>query len=150
MLPTLVRSRGNGHTPFGPLTHTAEDLFSDFADWWRGNGQSGDGITASYPADLRADGDKIVVDAEVPGFSKDEVTANLADGTLHIVAEHKEEKKKDGRHYLHERHYRRVERSISLPDEVDPDSIDAHLKDGVLHVEMKRTHSKSVCPIKVH
>ena len=45
----------------------------------------------------------------------------------------------DGRKFVHqERAYGKVQRLIKLPDTVDPDNIEAELKDGVLRLYLKK------------
>ena len=44
------------------------------------------GCTASYPVDIREDQTHFYVDAEVPGFTKDQIQVTLDKGVLQIVA----------------------------------------------------------------
>lgn len=55
-----------------------------------------------------------------------------------IAAERKSEEPKGTKH-LSERRYTRVERSFTLPSDVDESQIDAKLEKGVLHLEMPKT-----------
>lgn len=93
---------------------------------------------AAYPVDMNESDDKIVVDAELPGFQRDGVHVDIQDSRLHIKAERAEEKT-EGTSHVHERICNRVERLLSLPSEVDASKTTAKLKDGVLHIEMPKT-----------
>src|SRR4051794_8545860 len=63
------------------------------------NGQSaGEGNTrlAPYGVDIREDQDHFYVEAELPGFKKDDVDVTLENQTLTISAERREENKPGG------------------------------------------------------
>ena len=96
---------------------------------------------------FREDGDHIYVEAELPGYRKDEIDINLENQTLTISAEHKESKENKpsdkGEWLLRERRDSRFLRSFTLPATVDPQSVLAKLNDGVLTVTLdKREEAK--------
>jgi HSP20 family protein len=85
-----------------------------------------------------------VVELEVPGFDRDELTVEVADHTLVVSGEHEEEAEKAGRELLlHERLERRFERRFELPREVDADKVVAQCEKGVLTVHVPKTGSKA-------
>jgi HSP20 family protein len=112
------------------------------------NRYAGDGgnYLAPYGVDVREDADHVIVEAELPGFKKDEVDINLENQTLTISAEHKEkkdEKSDKGEWLLRERLYSRFQRSFMLPATVDPKSVQAKLNEGILTVTLnKREETK--------
>lgn len=149
MLPSLLH-RNRPSTPAVSFPHQAEDVFDRFLDFWNGNGQNADGTTAAYPVDIREQEGQILVDAELPGFKKDEVKVTLERGVLSIRAEHKEEKKKEqGTEYLNERSYRRIQRAFTLPADVDESKVEADLKDGVLHLTLQKSKNNSAHQIEI-
>src|SRR5690606_32301135 len=78
------------------------------------------------PAALWEEGDCFHVEAEMPGVERDAIDVTLEKNVLRITAERKQPEGE--RTYWHnERGYGRVERSITLPETVDPDSITAEL-----------------------
>jgi HSP20 family protein len=80
------------------------------------------------------------VTAELPGLDVSNIDLKYADGVLTIKAEkkeEKEEKKKD--YYLSERRYGSFQRSISLPNGIETDKIEAKFKNGVLTVTLPKT-----------
>ena len=127
-----------------------DELFENMMEAWRGSGSPGD-ETAAYPCDIREEDGQICVDAELPGFAKDEVKVTLDKGVLSIAAEHKEEqqKKDNGRNYLQERRYRRIQRAFSLPAPVNESSVQANLKDGVLHLTLQKSEESKAHQISV-
>lgn len=106
-------------------------------------GQQDGGRLAPFGVDVREDGDHLYVEAELPGFRKEDVEITLENQTLTISAERKEEQEKKGDLLLHERRYRQFVRSFTLPPVVDEKSVDAKLQDGVLTVTLnKREETK--------
>jgi HSP20 family protein len=106
----------------------------------------GGGRLAPYGVDVREDADHIYVEAELPGFRKDDVDITLENSTLTIAAERKDEneqKDDNGDWLLRERRYNRFLRSFTLPPTVDEKSVDAKLSDGVLKITLtKREETK--------
>lgn len=106
----------------------------------------GGGRLAPYGVDVREDADHIYVEAELPGFKKDDVDITLENSTLTIAAERREDKSENGDKgdwLLRERRYNRFVRSFTLPPTVDEKSVDAKLTDGVLTVTLtKREETK--------
>ena len=57
----------------------------------------GAGYFAPYAVDVREDADHLYVEAELPGFRKDDVDITLENQTLTITAERKSEQKHEAR-----------------------------------------------------
>lgn len=95
---------------------------------------------ATTPAMDVAETDKAYeITAELPGMSESDVEVVAANGVLTIKGEkkeEKEEKKKD--YYLSERRYGSFERRMQIPEDVDPDKIEAAFKKGVLTVTLPK------------
>ena len=86
----------------------------------------------------RHDG-KLFVEAELPGVRPEDVELHVCADKLTLSAEKNVEKKEGGEdksYFRSERSYGKVERMISFPVEVDPESAKASFKNGVLTVEM--------------
>jgi HSP20 family protein len=94
-------------------------------------------VTASYPVDIRETDDQIIVDAELPGFRKEDVSITLEQNMLSINAMRKVEEKK-GEAHLNERRYTRVSRAFTLPTAVDENKVDAKLEGGVLTLTLNK------------
>ena len=109
------------------------------------------GNLAPYGVDVREDGDHLVVEAELPGFKKEDVDITMENQTLTITAQKKmeqpapqgEQGKQQQAYLLRERRYTRFQRSFTLPDTVDEQTVDAKLQDGVLTITLnKRPETK--------
>lgn len=140
-LPTLFRPRSlsRRNDSLDTFEQMMQRLFDEFPTETTGVG---------YPVDIRQEDGHLIVDAEMPGFKNDEIDVSVADDMLTIRAERSSETPK-GRTHLQERHFTRVQRSFRLPSAVDPNSVDAKLEDGVLHLDMKETVSERVHKIQV-
>ena len=101
---------------------------------------------APYGVDIREDQDHLYVEADLPGFKKDEVDITLENQTLTISGEHRDEREnaeQKGDWLLNERRYARFLRSFTLPPTVDESKVDAKLADGVLKITLnKREETK--------
>ena len=146
-LPTRVqRGQGQGD-PFELAQREFDNLLGRFLGGREmSNGNGGGNYLAPYAVDVREDADHIYVEAELPGFRKDDVDITLENQTLTIAAERKEETGADakkGEHLLRERRYTRFLRSFTLPPTVDEQSVNAKLTDGVLTITLnKREETK--------
>jgi len=108
-----------------------------------GGGDGGQIRWSPFGVDVREDADHIYVEAELPGFKKDDVDITLENQTLTISAERKETSEKKGDYLLNERRYQRFLRSFTLPPTVDEKKVDAKLNDGVLSITLnKREETK--------
>lgn len=103
---------------------------------------------APYPVDMDEDENKIVVDAEMPGFQRDDINVDIQNGMVRISAE-RTQKEEQGRAHIRERQYSRVDRTIALPAEIDPDLSSASLSEGVLHIEMPKTGPESARRVEI-
>lgn len=136
-LPTRV-TRGPMADPFEAMHREFDQVLG------RVFGREGNGgaAWAPYAVDVREDADHLYVEAELPGFKKDEIEVTLENQSLTITAERKEENK-PGEHLLKERRYTRFIRSFMLPPTVDEQKVDAKLTDGVLCITLnKREETK--------
>lgn len=88
------------------------------------------------PASLWEDENRLYVELDAPGVSRESADVTYDKGTLSISLERSVP---EGRAYHHnERGFGRLTRSLALPESVDPESIEAELKDGVLTVSIAK------------
>jgi len=128
-----------------PMESMQREFDSALGRLFTGRGDSDGGYLAPYGVDVREDADHIYVEAELPGFAKDDVNVTLENQTLTISAERKQQTRKPekGDWLLNERRYSRFLRSFTLPPTVDQQSVNAKLQDGVLNITInKREESK--------
>ena len=91
------------------------------------------------PMDLVESEGHFVLKADLPGLSEGDVAIEVEDGALRISGERKAEREQSERGwYRIERSFGSFSRSLSLPDGVDPDGIDASFHNGVLEVRIPK------------
>jgi HSP20 family protein len=90
--------------------------------------------------DVAEDDEAFRVTVELPGMSDKDVAVTVADRTLTIRGEKKEEKeRKEKEVFRRERAYGSFRRTIELPIDVDAAKIEAKFKDGVLTIGLPKT-----------
>ena len=111
-----------------------------------------EGIWSWNPVvDVYENDNAIVVKAELPGVDKEQISVNVEGRILTLKGERKTENEaKEENYYRRERTYGSFERSFTLPAEVDPESIKAEYKDGVLKIEVPKPEEKKAKQITVH
>ena len=94
--------------------------------------------------EVRQTNGDLMVKAELPGLTKDDVKVELTDEALTISGERKEEKeeKREG-FYRTERNYGRFFRQVPLPEGAKTDKANATFRNGVLEVKVPVTKSES-------
>ena len=144
-LPTRVSRT----TAIDPFEYAQRDFDNLLGRLFSGSQGAGDGGTrlAPYGVDIREDQDHFYVEAELPGFKKEDVDITLENQQLTISAERKMETRQGdqnkGELLLHERRYSRFLRSFTLPPTVDEQTVNAKLDNGVLTITLnKREETK--------
>jgi HSP20 family protein len=76
---------------------------------------------------------------ETPGMCQSDLSIEVSGDVLTIQGQKQEEKENKDRHFYRiERSYGSFQRTLALPDDADPDAINAVLKDGVLELAIPR------------
>jgi HSP20 family protein len=88
------------------------------------------------PLAMWEDDDHIWIEAELPGVAAADLEVTVHHGVLHICGERKQE---EGRRYLYNGCWSGpFQRTITLPEALDTESVQATLKDGVLHIRLAK------------
>ncbi|APW98483.1 heat-shock protein Hsp20 [Halobiforma lacisalsi AJ5] len=88
--------------------------------------------------DLADRGDEFVLTADVPGFEKQDIELRLSDDTVHITAKRERETTQESdeadedMYIRSERERRSLSRSVSLPQPVEEDAVEATYRNGVV------------------
>lgn len=94
----------------------------------------------SPSVDIYEEGNELVLKADLPGITKDEVEINVTDNVLTLTGEKKREEKVERENYFrYERSHGSFCRRFHLPDGIDTEKIKAHYKEGVLEVRLPKT-----------
>jgi HSP20 family protein len=94
----------------------------------------------SWPTlNLYDEGNKLMLEAELPGLAEQDIKVSLNQNVLSISGERKVETPEGYSVHRQERGAINFARSVSLPCQVDTDKVAAHVKDGVLTVTMEKS-----------
>ena len=134
---------------FAQLQDRINRVFSD------SYGRSDEGLMTSGnwapPVDIYQNGDhEVVLKAELPDMTREDIDITVDNGTLTIRGEKKfsSEVKEESFHRI-ERRYGSFSRSFSLPQTVDTGKVGAEYKDGVLTVRLPLREEAKPRQIKV-
>ena len=123
----ITSYKKNGYDPFKELRAWQKAFFGD-------EGQAG------LKTDIRDTGDSYVIDAELPGYTRDEINVEVNDDILTISAEkHSEsnDEDKNNGYIRRERYFGSVSRSFNI-SEVDAAAITAKHENGVLSLTLPK------------
>ena len=126
------------------IDHLVNTLWGDFG---RGNGAA---AAWSPTVDATETEDKIVVSAELPGLSREDIKITLKEGVLTIEGEKQSDSEsKEEKPQWTERRYGKFSRSFNLPTEIDAGKVSAVCKDGVLKLTLPKAEEAKPKEIEV-
>lgn len=133
------RTQTDPFRDFAGLRRQMDDVFNRSLGAFLGD--NGETMSSWAPAMdvLERDGE-IVLRAELPGLTDEDVEITIENNTLSLRGEKKfeEETEQEGVYRRVERRYGSFYRSFSLPSTVDQDSIDANFRNGVLEIHLPK------------
>lgn len=91
--------------------------------------------------------------AFVPGVDPGSIDVQLERGLLTISGERKAalpDAQSKAAEHINERFAGKFHRALTLPDDADPEGVDAHLQDGVLHITVRRRAAAQPRRIEIH
>lgn len=101
-------------------------------------------------SDVSESDTEIQITSELPGVSEDDIDITLENGLLRISAVKNTEDQKDEKTWhVSERSYGRFERSMRMPAGIDPATIKADYKDGVLKIRVPKPTNLSSSSQKI-
>jgi HSP20 family protein len=124
-----------------------------FEDTVRSMNESGGVINTGHwlALDVYERDDAYIIEADLPGLRPDDIDVTIQKRTLTISGEIMREDAPEGtRELLRERVYGRFSRSITLPDPVEVDHIEANYHDGVLSLTLPRAEEAKPRQIAVN
>lgn len=146
MLPTNGTS-SNGNFPSllimedWPFNSTLKRLNS------RVNGDIGHSY---FNADLTEYADRYMISIDVPGISREDMDISMENNTLSIQIKREKLAEEEGAKYLHSgRWFGSTVQTITLPDTVSNDEVEAALKEGVLTIVLKKQPEKQARKIEI-
>lgn len=94
----------------------------------------------TYPkVNIRDEESEVVIEAEIPGLTKDQVSVEIQDGILRIKGEKRHEDETKKKNYVHrELKQSSFCRSFTLNDNLDQGQVNAKFENGLLEVSLKK------------
>ena len=123
-----------------PFERDNDNVFDTFDNFTRNFFQSSNTNLPAFRTDIRDAGNKFVLEAELPGFNKEDIKLDVKDGILTITAEHKEqqdEKDSKGTYIRRERRYGSFTRSFDITG-IDENGITAAYQNGILELNLPK------------
>lgn len=118
-------------------------MFDSFFDW-----QVPAPRFNAAPLDLYEKDGKYVLELATPGYDPKEINVEVSGGTVTVSGEHEEKsEKKDVRYHRREMRRGSFSRTVTLPQDLDANSVAATIDKGLLKVEL--TPVKPIAPKKI-
>lgn len=128
--------------PFRELVGLQERMNRIFDETLAGASRREDeALTTTWtpPVDILERKDRILLTAELPGFSEEQIRLRFEEGVLTLEGERRFQKEADdARYHCVERSYGRFSRSFRLPANVDEEAISATFVNGLLVIELPK------------
>ena len=123
---------------------TSFDIFDDFFD----EGFFPKKERNLMKTDIREKKDKYVVDIDLPGFEKENISLSLDNGYLNISAKtEKEENSEDEERFVRqERFYGECSRSFYVGEDITEEDINAKFNNGILKIEIPKKEKQEKLP----
>lgn len=121
------------------------DLFDDmFNDSFLMSGNS----SRLMKTDIKEKDKEYVIEMDLPGYEKENIKINIADGylTIHAVSSKNSSEKEEGKFVRKERYLGECSRSFYIGDDVNEDNIKASFKNGILKVEIPKKEAVEELP----
>ncbi len=131
-----IRKRGSFLNELTGMQQEMNRLFDDFFGERRSELAEGSWVPV---VDVSETDSEIVVRAELPGMTHENIELNLQENVLTLKGEKKQENKVENENFHRmERSYGSFTRSFTLPCDTNPEGIIATFKDGVLVVALPK------------
>ena len=102
--------------------------------------------------DIKEKKDKYVIEMDLPGYEKENISLTLKDGYLEISAKvNKEESNEENEKFVHkERYYGHCSRSFYVGEQIQEEDINAEFKNGILKINISKKPEKKELPEAKH
>lgn len=147
MFGTLRAFDGGLFDDFRRLEREMDQLFGS-GPWPNGIRSVGRG--AYPPINIGCNPTQVDVYLFAAGVDPSKLDVSIQQNLLTIAGERKVEPKEDADYYRKERFGGGFHRAVSLPDDVDPDRVDASYKDGILHITIQRREAVKPRQIEIN
>jgi HSP20 family protein len=156
-----INRRDRSNTSPATLWRTWDSFASDFDSFFEdfdralGNGKpqgktenSGRGPSFAPAADVHENDKGYELSFDMPGFKNDEISIDLNGRTL-SVSGHRERSTSDSKLHRSEKFYGEYRRSITLPENIKSEQIEASYENGVLSIQLPKAQLAEARKIQI-
>jgi len=123
-----------------PFDRSDNNVFDTFDNFTRDFFRKSNTDLPAFRTDIRDTGDSYLLEADLPGFRKEDISLDLKDGILTITAVHEQSEEKkagEGGYIRRERRYGSFSRSFDVTG-IEESAITASYQNGVLAVTLPK------------
>lgn len=122
-----------------------DEFFRDVSPGYYVKPLHGDALPAQIKVDVSENANEFVVQAEIPGASKDNIHVNIEGNIVSIRAEisQTDSQSKDDKLLRSERYFGEVSRSFQLPVDIDESASKARYDNGILTLNLVKNRKKT-------
>jgi HSP20 family protein len=118
---------------------------------WTGSRNIRSFPAGTFPAvNIGATPDTVTVYVFAPGLDPKTLDTSIRQNLLTIAGQREVDVQKDATYYRQERFSGAFRRMVSLPEDVDPERVEAKYVDGIVHVSVGRRASAKPRQIEIH
>ena len=133
--------------PYARKNHNVSNFnpFHDFDELERAF--FSDNALGEFKTDIQEDGDNFVLEADLPGFKKEEISLDVKDGYLTITASKgvdKEEEDKKTRRVIRQERFAGTSQRTFYVGDVRPEEVKCKYESGVLMIEVPKKDARRV------
>lgn len=146
----IERWRKKQNYPFRDIFSIQDEMNRLFEDFFVPSGGSPSSLSFVPSIDLSETKEQVKVKADLPGMSEKDIEVTLENNVLIIKGKRESEKEtKDESYYSKERVCGTFLRQVTLPKKINPDSIKAKFKNGVLDITMDKAQEEKSKMIEI-
>ena len=137
--------------PVSRMQRNISKLFDDFsAIKWFEDHDVKDSDVFAPKSDIVESNDNYIIQVDLPGIKKNDITLTYKDNCLTISGERKQESERKTSDYVrHELQFGKFYRSYTLPNVGSLENVKATMKDGILKITVPKSEEKKIKEIKI-
>ncbi len=148
MFTRMTYSEAPLFAEFRRLEQELDELFATSTPW---NGGIRSLPPGTFPAiNVGSAGDSVTVYLFAPGIDPKQLDISLRRNVLSVSGQRPVPVDKNATYYRQERFGGEFRRVITLPEDVDPDKVDASHRDGIVQITVHRRESTKPRQIEIH
>jgi len=133
---------------FQRLAQELDEVFANATPWAGGIRSLPPG---TFPAvNVASSGDNVTVYLFAPGIDAKSLEISLQQNVLSVSGKREAVQEPKATYYRNERFEGEFRRVIALPDDIDPDKIEASYRDGIVEIRVQRRESSRPRRIEIH